>query len=48
MEKSLSESGKHKEDNVDVRAEVIPVTCGEMRGLLIKRKFEQGKFQGLL
>ncbi|XP_053775161.1 nuclear body protein SP140-like protein [Desmodus rotundus] len=40
--KRKRKSGKHKEDNVDVRAEVIPVTCGEMRGLLIKRKFEQG------
>ncbi|KAM5325246.1 nuclear body protein SP140-like protein isoform 1-T1 [Glossophaga mutica] len=40
--KRKRKSGKHKEDNVDVKAEILPVTCGEMRGLLIKRKFEQG------
>ncbi|XP_053511256.1 nuclear body protein SP140-like protein isoform X2 [Artibeus jamaicensis] len=40
--KRKRKSGRHKEDNVDVKAEILPVTCGDMRGLLIKRKFEQG------
>ncbi|XP_045701671.1 nuclear body protein SP140-like protein [Phyllostomus hastatus] len=40
--KRKRKSGKHKEDNVDMEAEILPVICGEMRGLLIKRKFEQG------
>ncbi|XP_036991350.2 nuclear body protein SP140-like protein isoform X2 [Artibeus jamaicensis] len=28
--------------SVNFRAEILPVTCGEMRGLLIKRKLERG------
>ncbi|XP_054579274.1 nuclear body protein SP140-like isoform X1 [Eptesicus fuscus] len=28
--------------NVDFGAEILPVTCGEITGLLIKRKFERG------
>ncbi|KAF6116290.1 hypothetical protein HJG60_017939 [Phyllostomus discolor] len=40
--KRKRKSGKHKEDNVDMEAETLPVICGDIRGLLIKRKFEQG------
>ncbi|XP_059559439.1 nuclear body protein SP140-like protein isoform X9 [Myotis daubentonii] len=33
---------KHIDGTMDFDAEILPVTCGEMVGLLIKRKFERG------
>ncbi|XP_019483556.1 PREDICTED: nuclear body protein SP140-like protein [Hipposideros armiger] len=42
--KKLSLSGRrtHTEENVDFRSDILPVTCGEMKGYLIKRKLERG------
>ncbi|XP_054427635.1 nuclear body protein SP140-like protein [Pteronotus mesoamericanus] len=40
--KRKRKSGKHKEDNVNMEAEILPVTCGELEGSLIKRKLERG------
>lgn len=45
---SLSGPRNHKKESVDFSSEILPVTCGEKRGLLIKRKLKRGKFQGLL
>lgn len=47
-ESSLSGTKMHIDEKVDFNAEILPVTCGEMKGMLIKRKLERGKFQDLL
>lgn len=46
-ETSLSGIRKNRDGTVDFGAEILPVTCKEMMGMLIKRKFERGRFQGL-
>ena len=45
---SLSGAGQQPEVLVNFRAEILLVNCGKITGLLIKRKLERGRFQGLL
>ena len=48
MEKtSLSGSKEHGEECVDFHSEILPVTCGEMTGLLYKTKLQEGGFNGV-
>lgn len=47
-EPSISGTTMHIDETVNFKAEILPVTCGKMMGMLIKRKLQRGKFQGLL
>ncbi|XP_036885231.1 nuclear body protein SP140-like protein isoform X7 [Sturnira hondurensis] len=35
-------SKKHKEEYVDLHTEILPMTCGEMKGMSYKNKLEEG------
>lgn len=41
---SFSVPRKRRYENVDFSAELLPVTCGGMKGVLSKDKFKQGEF----
>lgn len=45
---SLSGFKKHTDGSVNFHWEILPVTCGEMKGMLHKNKFKQGRFHSLL
>ena len=45
---SLSGTEQQPDVPVNFEAEILPVTCKEKMGLLIKRKLERGRLHGLL
>ena len=45
---SLSGAEQQPRVPVNLEAEILPVTCKEKMGLLIKRKLERGRLHGLL
>lgn len=47
-ESSLSGSRKYRGNNVDFQAQILPVTCGEVKGRLHKKKLKKGGFYVLL
>lgn len=47
-ESSVSGSRRHRDESVDFRSEILPVTCGEVKGMLHKKKLKQGGFHGLI
>lgn len=37
---------RHRKEMANFNAELLPVTCGNLKGVLHKDKFKQGRFHG--
>lgn len=43
---SFSVPRRRKKENADFSAELLPVTCGDVKGTLHKDRFKQGRYCG--